>query len=333
MGIGEKGLKLILPYSGKTISTFNPIQASWDELLRLRDISFIKEVSDISDEDKLVFIKTSIIQAHEYFTSSLNMSLNTSSLLLYYSILNLSKAFLVLANNEYPSQHHGLSKVDYSGSLLDINCKYTNGIFGDLARMLDVKIESKIFSVSDFMLSNVDLYFEATISSEHKRSFVVPEICLYTGGSLDVIFTDIENSEFANITKTFEKYDEFKLDNRTESSAIFTLKNTITQENRYDEASSIIEKYFILSTLGSASRYFYINNNVNSLHPLLSEFGVLFILSNIVRYSPQKLDEIINSNNQSKYWLLSKIVEICKRSIPNLFVNLLYGENIVFNHY
>lgn len=332
-----KGLLYIGPLTKlRYIETHNPYTASWNEILKLRDATFIRKQYNESDIEKVNYVKTCIIQAHEYFEASRNMSLHTKPLLLYYCILNLSKAFIVLETKQMPKKHHGLGNVKYSNNLVNMKADYKYGIFGQLSGMLNINFDKHTFTLKDFIMSNVDLYFDAINMYDIRKSFLVPSIKLYTRGDLDIEFHQLSDIEKEKVSSCFAKENDFVLTENTDTKLIYSFKEKIEGiefEQKADSARIILKRYFDYSILGSEYSFLKIEEPFYPMPKIISYFGILFFLSNLVRYEPHKLDMFLNGKDNSEYWFLNKLCEVSERTIASVFMNAMYGEDIVFKNF
>lgn len=119
-----------------------------------------------------------------------------------------------------------------------------------------------------------------------------------------------------------------------ESTLILTSKIEYNQSDRDDyfkKAKALFKNYFSFSIYSDESYYININNKDLQLPDAVAYFGIMYILSSIVRYKPDKIYKLINDRDTSINWFLNRVCSIEERVYPNLMLNLLLGQNIKFS--
>jgi hypothetical protein len=142
------------------IPSENPEKDLWIQLLQYSYPANIKrtiksknpDTTEITD-DLIELISGSMIQAEEYQRASHNVSIHTSPLLLYYSIINLTFAVSCLIKGDTISvDDHGMrltKKPDKNGHLADVTIQVVNENTGALSSFAKVISPQEIKSFCD----------------------------------------------------------------------------------------------------------------------------------------------------------------------------------------
>ncbi|ALO17376.1 hypothetical protein L21SP5_03781 [Salinivirga cyanobacteriivorans] len=318
------------------LRTENPIEEIWSYFLRFSDFNYIKNSWTNRDDCEYIYVTICIKQSYEYYKASLGLSLNTRPLLLYYSFLNLTKATLYIAQDERPPDYHGLCKENIEkdiksiDDILDFSAEVNNGVFKKLAELLDFNINlNKRLTLADFLKNSIELNNDYSHYFKQSPSFIIPKVDSFLDGELNITFNVgflKDDSEKINRIKTTFKNFEFE---QNEMNLIFKKKIDLNtgQPGEYDKkAWDILKEYFLLSVFNDNKYHMNINDKESLLPNSLAYFGILYILSSIVRYKPDKLHNLIMDRDTSVNWMLDKICSVTERVYPNLMLNLLGNQ-------
>lgn len=317
----------------RTFYSDNPINAIWSEILRFSDYKYLSSIWENGTADAFTYVTIAIRQANEYYSASKVVSLNTKPLLLYYSFLNLTKAFLYLRNECKPSDYHGLSNLSEN---IDINeCRVTtnNGVFLELGKLFDYEIPVKqVFSFEDFCSNAVEIFWDYEQYFKRESNFHVPEVNVFYDGDISIELRKYDKENMKDLIQNRTSLlDDFSI--TLENDEIIKLKNKkdIDEDNLYVDVPLLLEKHFTHSIYADGRHYLNLSNN--AMPQPMVYFGILFILCSIVRYKPEQLSMMLENKETSIKWFMNKLCETIERAYPNLMLNALFGEKLCFKNY
>jgi hypothetical protein len=183
-------------------------------------------------------------------------------------------------------------------------------------------------------MNTLELNFDYCAYFEKKQSFLPTHIDAYGNGDINIIFSEEIINQYDSLDERFsELFKEFAC-HRKDGTITFVknLELGANQNKEYDlKATDLLKKYFIFSTYLDQQYYVNVNETEKQMPNTLAYFGILYILSSIVRYKPDKLHKLIDDKDTSVSWMLSKICSVIERVYPNLLLNLLFGQSIKFS--
>ncbi|MCK6259506.1 YaaC family protein [Fictibacillus sp. KIGAM418] len=336
------GLSYIGMYENYSkIQSDNPLRDIWDMILKNSDINFLSQRWEEKDMDSYTYVSTSITQAYEYFRASKVSSLKTRPLLLYYSFLNLTKAILFLKSNKKPTNYHGLckekieKKIEKSEDFLLFSAEVNNGVFYQLGELIGTQPAIKtIFTLEDLFNNIVEL---SAVFSEYfnkNHNFICPKVDGYSNGVLKLTFNkevlSVNEITKTNLEETFIK--EFSLEEDEQNIIFYNKLNKQGEEYNifHKQATEILEKYFSFSVYDD-KRYYFNCNNSTKINGALACYGIMYLLSSIVRYKPEHIYKLLDDKTISINWFLGKICDTLERIYPNMMLNILFEEKIKFS--
>lgn len=123
-------------------SSEHPIDEVWSRIGRFGTTSFLNtfrpDKQDIPWDEYLKYAQVRIRQSIEFRIAAQSATLLTSPLPLYYSFLNLTRAFLALGPELMPRSMHGLKFIK-ADNLLDSKAQLSKGTFTDYLDALSVE--------------------------------------------------------------------------------------------------------------------------------------------------------------------------------------------------
>ena len=316
------------------IRTENPIEEIWACWLKLTDFHYLQPKWDGADEERMTSVSTYIKQAHEYYRASKVSSLLTRPVLVYYSFLNLAKAFVFLKTDTSPSEYHGLCNFRVSDCLLDISAETNNGVFITMAKTLGQSLDIKIsFALKDLVANMIEMAHAYTDYYRRKGCLVTPNVEVYADGNINVVFPanmfpdgkDHFRQLLFERTKLAEDFEEIPIE---DESITLKLKAVIPPKTIDKEGTALMRKHFQFSAFQDDNYYLNICPPDKQLLPVLSYFASMFLLSSIVRYHPTHVYRFLNDKNTSVAWFFNILCERSERVFPNLLWNSL--NNAVF---
>lgn len=308
----------------------NPIKDIWDEFQKIGEISHLTKHWKDQKSENYIYVSTSITQAFEYYKASKVTSLKTRPLLLYYSLLNLAKAILFLKNDKRPADYHGLCKPSFSKDILQVSAKVNKGVFSDLSNLFDFNLkEGQTFNLADFCETALEVYWDFSNYFEIQPKIITPNVDAYFNGDLFLIFNKKNMLITDKIKTSTNLLDDFYV---VEDDNILKLKNKVSLERNktYEEGSILIEKHFEFSVFYNQAYYINLNEKEKKIPQIMAYFGILYILSNLVRYKPESIHEILEEKETSIRWFFNRLCDTCERVYPNLLLNILYDSRIKF---
>jgi hypothetical protein len=323
------------------IRTDNPIEEIWSLFLRYSDVNYLKKAWADRTEEEYTYVATCLKQSYEYFKASTNLTLYTKPVLLYYSFLNLTKATLYILKDVRPPDYHGLCKenLDHEitsvDDLLSFSAEVNNGVFKTLAETLDTNLAlGKRFILEDFFNNTIELNKDFCDYFDKKKSFLIPEVDFYHNGVINVIFNNFTSNKDDSLYKLIiSLFDGFTHEYK-EPNLILTKKielNHLDKDDYFKKASALFKNYFSFSIFSDEMYYINTNDKNLKLPDAVAYLGIMYILSSIVRYKPDKIYKLINDRDTSVNWLLNRVCSVVERVYPNLMLNLLHGQNIKFS--
>ena len=331
----EKPARLSIPLFGSNqrclyIKTENPIEEIWSMLLMFSDRIFLERFwAGKSDDDYLTATKA-LVQAREYYLASKTVTLNTRPLLLYYSILNLTKAVLLILGEETPQEYHGLCKPDFGGDFLESKASANNGVFLSLAKKEQHSIEiKKDFSIEDMVKVSIDLYNKYEYYYKKEAPVINFTAEKFQNGKIYLVAKVSKNKielmeHFFNENKVLNS--KFEMENNCNSIRL-TNKQPIKESNPeklLDKMRLLLSEEFSFSAFNSESVYLILEKN--PLPPAAAYFGISYMIGMLVRYAPGRYYHFIENPTSSQTWFVKKVCDTIERVYPNIMLNYLYGE-------
>lgn len=315
-----------LPYIGSFQYTYryqteNPLEEMWSRIARYGTTDFLKAHKPTTpniDWNKYIdYIAVRIKQSVEFRISSKKTSLITSPLVLYYSFLNLTRAFMALGPEIIPSPTHGLT-FKKSSDILSSSAKLTKGTFTDYLTAFGFSWKKDtIVSLQDAFARIIEINHDLR-TIKNQFSYIIPvHIKALIRGPLFIHilspyleFPDSWKSEFPKLSE------KCKLGSDKKSLTI--TDNKICES--YDSISKYLNDnlYPNLTFIGSA--YWYLIREVDKslVFPRAAYYYIaMFILGNIVRYEPELLLEVSQMNSELG-WFAQRFIDIAERFYPQL---------------
>ena len=178
-------MKLNLHYIGsfqddrQRVICENPLEEVWHEIAHLGTDGFLSKLvpdsKEIDWDSHRKYAAVRIRQAHEFHGAAQQASLLTGPLPLYYSFLNLTRAFLAIGPEVIPRSGHGLNFIR-SGDLLSSRAKLSKGTFTDYLTSQGIAWkegdEISLEEALGFVIEHADSYQRINAS----QAFVQPVI-------------------------------------------------------------------------------------------------------------------------------------------------------------
>lgn len=325
------------------VVTDSPIDEVWNKIISLGDVNYLSQRWINRKPEDYIYVSTSIKQSYEYFKASKATSMKTRPLLLYYCFLNLTKAILFMLTDYRPNKdYHGLCNEDISEEIktssdfLNFSAQINNGVFLELAKYYKWNIaKGTRITLEDFCSSAIELVRTYVDYFQKPSKFVFPKVRGRSNGNLEIIFNkellDYIKADSKEIIRKFSTEDGFLL---TTDDINLKFNCIINQGDDYkafkNKAISLLKEKMSFSVFAEEVYYFDTRPDNMKIPNANAYFGIMFILSSIVRYKPEHIYSLIDDKDISVLWFLSRICDLSERVYPNLMVNALNGTSIKY---
>ena len=268
---------------------------------------------------------TRIRQATEFRAASRAGTLLTAPLPLYYSFLNLTRAFLALEIEGVPSgRHHGLSLVRGASAVLESTATVESGTFREwlAAQGADVPLKTPL-SLRDCLSGIIELgseYFAVTGGAPravpvHVQAMRSGRVTLHLDGNRlggEDHFRKNWQQEFPSVAGTC----------CLEPTGSVLKVNAEVDTKTYDALCRYCADHLELNLVPTSRPTWHLfrQHGGQVLPRSAYYFCALFILGSIVRYEPENLIALM-AEPSSVAWLLDRLLKTAERFYPNLMLN------------
>lgn len=310
------------------IRTDSPLEELWRYWLRYCDGQYLSKEWPGHPEPDMMSIATFIRQAFEYHEAAKVTTYLTRPLLIYYSLHNLAKAFLILKGVPQPPPYHGLANATPAADLLDMTSNVKQGIFSTLASTLGGSVpQDRPFTLREFASNAVELH-EALGTYYGERSYyLTPKIVGFTDGHIELRFTPsiMSLSEVEALIASFTHLlDDFSAQKDGEV-LVLTPRVALPPFPAIEKASlALLEKHLSYSVLSTDTYFIKVAPPAANVPAAAAYLGAMFQLSSVVRYNPDFLDRYIRSRSTSNEWFFTELCLKAERACPNLLLNELH---------
>jgi len=295
------------------------------------------------NKSRLVKAKYFIEQSEGFQDAADKIKLPTKATLVYYSLLNLVKAFLCSKglDLEIKQESHGftLTEIDFE---IKIYGKMSNciNIFQEFCKSLDRPIKGQTTIELNKVFSDIPEIHEIVFSLGQmpKRKYLPVEIDFISNVDHNKLFTEIKYKKENESRLPTEKFlkghrlSYFKqIEDHKDGCAIFqSVKKksyrTGSSSNLPVIYKNICKEYknLELNTLLTREGYkFYVNLNTNPFHQLANVYLLIFYWGNVARYRPTVVDKIMTGE---LYTIMSESIETCPRQFLYHLTSLMTGN-------
>jgi len=320
---------------GTHFRSADPIAYSWRKLEQLGTLDNLGRIAGLwhGNSDLIRVGSLRVRQAIEFRNAAKGVSSLTRPLLLYYCVLNLLRAVMSITRDGMGHPGHG-ARYESSADLLD--CRAVIGKKGTI-----VEGHKGLYG-QELGGQEVTLLHCLAQMPELKSDFG-----LIGRGSSDIAGVRVNSFIHGDTKLTFEVQgcapEEFKerwqimlpwfkdVCHLDHESAFTLLTN---QRFANDEQVSEFCSRHLLSDLflrQDAFWYDHVSRERLLIHGRITPYVLmLFILSNVARYEPEKLDDVMRQPTDLAYVLNSAINNV-DLFFPQLLLSKVYGKNIYFS--
>ncbi|MDJ0903316.1 MAG: YaaC family protein [Xenococcus sp. MO_188.B8] len=266
------------------------------------------------------------MQALEFRNASDTSSLLTSPMLLYYSFLNLMRAYLAIGPEKISSKSHGLTW-EPGKSILETSAKLNKkGTFVEFLNHYGVEISGSTTITLSECLSRIPELKSDSILALQSEVLTI-NVYVYSDGRVNLNFAVQDENLFRSEWKNWFP----------ELSSICKLasQGTILELNlsRSDKkVGNFLHQHLWddLRFIDVARWYNLPKNDKFSSWPRLSFYYVaMFILGSSVRYEPDLLLKTISPSSETG-WLLNRFVAKAERFFPQLLLRDWTKQRLYF---
>lgn len=313
----------------------NPLEEVWSWIARYGTKDYIKnhlhpEKTDIDWDEYVNYGIVRAKQAVEFRRSAKNTTLLTKPLTLYYSFLNLTRAFLALGPEIMPSSSHGLKFIK-GDNLFSSGAKLIKGTFTDYLSAFGFKWQKgKIISLKDTFARIIEIH-QDFVSLKSHESFVSPvKLQVATGGP---IYIDplLPHKDFPqNWTIEFPSLaDKCELEEDGQGFVINDKEICKSHESISKYLHEILHHDLTYNQMASA---WYLIREVDT-EPSFSRasyyYIAVFILGSIVRYEPELMLEVSQLDSETG-WFIDRFLNKAERFFPQLKIGEQSKTTIYF---
>jgi hypothetical protein len=332
-----KGLRYIGSFQHENrFPTETPLNEVWDRISRFGTQSFLQKTCHPKDkgidwDQYLSYAKVRVRQAVEFHDSAQVSSILTTPLLLYYSYLNLTRAFLAISRDIIPKPAHGLRLIK-SDNLLDTKARLCKGTFTDYLKAEGIEYDSgSEISMADALGFVPEIAFDYKQLSKDRIYISTVAVEAFIRGEVRLKFQDFEG-DFSTTWKIEypELADSCELDK--EANCVLIVRDgTATKD--YEAIKTYLNDHLWPNLTLSTNPIWYTfrsNNKVIKLTRSAYYYVAMFILGSVVRYRPELLLEASSATSELT-WILKRFVKLADRFYPQLKLMELYNSQIYFS--
>ena len=313
----------------------NPFGEEWSNIARYGAIDYIQnhlypEKSDIDWDNYVRYAIVRVKQAVEFRESAKNTTLLTKPLALYYSFLNLTRAFLALGPEIIPSSSHGLKFIK-GDNLFSSSAKLIKGTFTEYLSSFGFEWEKGTTITLNEALSRIVEIHQDFMSLKCYNSYVFPvRVKAITGGPvyIDPISPHKEFPE--NWDKEFPSLKEKRSLEKDNQGFVVADKEVCESHDSISKfLHEILLHDLIYNSMGSA--WYLIRNVDSSLSFSRASYYYIavFIIGSIVRYEPELMLDASKLDSESG-WFLDRFLNKAERFFPQLKIGEQCKTTIYF---
>lgn len=282
-------------------------------------------------------------QAESFHLAAETTRLPTKATLVYYSCLNLVKAFLSVRGVELEQQneHHGMSlplgnkqELNFPGRL-----KGCLNIFQEFCRELEIPNTRKCTIPINQLYSEIPEVHELAYTLGHlplnRRKYLPVEICFHVNERKDYLFTVLKyekkNESRVPVQKFYKgkRKDYFlKVSENDDGWTLYrsTKRKKINKDNFNRIYKNICKEYRDLgfvSILTRSGYKYYANLDSGPFHQMASTLALLFFAGSAARYRPSMTQNLMKGDLQP---ILTEAVETCPTQFLYQISSMITGS-------
>ncbi|TQI66711.1 YaaC family protein [Clostridium sp. KNHs216] len=286
------------------------------------------------DNKTIEIISGSILQAQEYFNTSIQASLYTRSLLLYYGVSNLLLGILGLHNGK--TEHitdHGMKIIippEYS-KIAEIQIRPCNEVSGALSiflKMFDDSLNichSGDWTISELLGSIPEILDDFLLCYQGHQPYCIP---LEIKKNKQNVVERIQNNYLNNFSEPFSFSNDIRGFKANYLSPQYIGEYVILRRKLdYNEIG-------IFHISGKKHlQVLHLKNSKKIALPIeIYMFMILFSLSYVSRYHSEIWNPFVSKDATGEKLIIERFLDSCRRLFPNYMLNYLEKENIRFTN-
>lgn len=316
----------------------DPLEEVWAHIARFGAADFVgprmdPSVSTDGTDEVVDYAVVRVRQALEFRRAVRNTTLLTAPLPLYYSFLNLVRAFLALRTGRLATRAHGLTFVNRA-DLLSCGAKLTGGTFGDyLVAEAAAWAKGTVITMDDALSRIIEVWRDYVEVIRGPALATPVTVDAYIGGSVSLhlhsSYTQMGDFEQRWPLECPSLKDCCILDPDTKALRVTSLPSRTGQGEIAEFCHSHLEADLIhrMDPIWHVIRQ---TDPTKVLPRAAYYFIALFILASIVRYQPELMLRLAASNSQWS-WLLNRLMSAAERFFPQLMLIWLHQGPLYFS--
>lgn len=324
---------------GATQPSENPLEEVWAQIARIGTVEYAKSLTptrrDINWDEHIQYACVRVQQALELRRAGAGASILTKPITLYYSFLNLLRAFMALGPEVVGPSGHGLLYRPDKDLLLN-EAEFSTGTFTAYlssdqvawSRGTRISLKSALSKIpeicEEFRSSGIGQPNALPVFVETRRKAKTVRLCFHDD------FVD-EQAFRSRWTQEFPTLSRFELE---EKGAILKLKQEHTVDS-YEAICSLCNETLLNSLLWSDHPLWYVIRD-EADKPTLPRAAyyivAIFILGNIARYQPELLQPLVLPASGSG-WFFERLLRTSERFFPQLMIRWGRKSDIYFTTY
>lgn len=314
-------------------SSEHPIEEVWSQIGRFGTSSFLEsckpDKQDIPWDEYLKYARVRIRQSIEFREASQSSTLLTSPLPLYYSFLNLTRAFLALGPELMPRSGHGLKFIK-ADDLLDSKAQLSKGTFTDYLDASSIGWQEGCDITLGGALGHIVELAHDYRSFSPNRGYVQPVwVRAQMKGSVRLQFLDYPKNFAQDWQNDFSELVDVCVYEK--DSTLLVTDPQVGQE--YSNVSQFLAVKLMpgLTLQNHSTWYMFRKDNLPiKLNRAGYYYVAMFILGSVVRYEPELMLSV-SSDESETGWLLRRFLKHAERFFPQLKLTEFYKREIYFS--
>lgn len=321
---------------GTILRSSDPLETVWRHIERVGTIDNLGRVAAAKGHKTTIVRPASLKlrQAVELRRASRDSSALTKPLMLYYSMLNLTRGVLLAFQGDFGSPSHGL-RYRAGPTLLECKAEVSNqGTFRTFAKsigMPSADLDNKTYSLRDLFAVIPELQGDFHLLNSGTSSVVRVQVRAYHGGEEPTtLYFQVPGETSQTFAQNWTQTSPWMAD-LCDLYAPFTLRLKV--DVQHAELVAEFCRRFLLHDLRLRHDAWWYDHRagggVTLLHRLPAYIAAMFVLSNISRYEPEFLDDATLQLTDLGYFLRA-FLDNAERFFPQLILDLLYGHQVFF---
>lgn len=315
------------------IRSEDPLNEVWNHIARFGtsflEKNFKPEKEDIAWNEYLKYSQIRTRQALEFRHAARDATILTAPLPLYYSFLNLTRAFLALGPEVMPKPGHGLRFI-HGTDLLSSRAQFTKGTFTDYLDTVGVVwCESTQISLSDALGFIVEFAYDYGLFDQNRVHVQPIAVQAIMQGPVRLRFLNYPADFAADWKEDFPELAEVCV--AEEQCTLLVANENLGVD--YSSIAEFLDKQLLPGlTLQNHATWYALRkkNGVIRLPRAAYYYVAMFILGSAVRYEPELILPASTADSEIG-WLIQRFLRLAERFFPQLKLMEQYKSQIYFS--